>query len=267
MAITVTPFPVVLTAPKLASDLDPRAGSRLRMDLPRPYPAPVPIGDEKPTRKQIAAELSRRQLLTRAGGLGLGALVASALPIAERLIRPATAAALDADLDGTMQAFFDTILPGKAVPGLLTQLGNPIHPGAIAGVDPEHGAVYADALALAHNPKIGFDALEPAFLADLQARTTTVAPASLFLDLDYERREQVCIAGLDFANPTRIVWEAAAAVPFTAFCAAANVKNATAKTAAGYKVMGHPGTAPRGYRDFSYGRALNEGITKRGSLP
>ena len=64
-------------------------------------------------------------------------------------------------------------------------------------------------------------------------------------------------------QPDRLVWEAAAAVPFTAFCAAANVRNATAKTAAGYAVMGHPGTAPHGYEDFSYGRRLNRGRTKR----
>ena len=69
-----------------------------------------------------------------------------------------------------LQAFFDTIVPGKPVPDLLTELGNPIHPQAIAGVDPEHGAVYTDALALARNPRIGFTTLEPAFLADLSAR-------------------------------------------------------------------------------------------------
>jgi hypothetical protein len=77
----------------------------------------------------------------------------------------------------------------------------------------------------------------------------------------------VCLQGLDFTNPTRVVWEAAAAVPFTAFCAAANVKNATSKTAACYAVMGHPGTAPHGYADFSYGRRLNRGRTRRGYLP
>jgi hypothetical protein len=88
-----------------------------------------------------------------------------------------------------------------------------------------------------------------------------------FLDLNFDQREAVCLQGLNFANPTRLVWEAAAAVPFTAFCAAANVKNATAKTAAGYAVMGHPGTAPNGYNDFSYGRRLNRGRTSGGNLP
>jgi hypothetical protein len=89
----------------------------------------------------------------------------------------------------------------------------------------------------------------------------------LFADLDYEARERVCIAGLAFSNPDRVVWEAAAAIPFTAFCAAANVVEATDRTAAGYAVMGHPGAAPNGYKDFSYRRQLNRGRTRRGSLP
>ncbi len=127
--------------------------------------------------------------------------------------------------DGALQAFFDTIVPGKAVPGLLTELGNPIDAKAIAGVDPDHGAVYTDALALARNPRIGFTVLEPAFVADLSARALT--EGGLFIELDYEARERVCLSGLAFANPDRIVWEAAAAIPFTAFCAAANVPNAT----------------------------------------
>jgi hypothetical protein len=201
--------------------------------------------------------------VARAGAIGLGATVLAALPVAARMARPDHALAAG-PTDGTLQAFFDTIVPGKPVPDLLTELGNPIDPKAIAGVDPEHGAVFTDALALARNERIGFAALEPPFLADLSARA--VAEGGLFLELDYEARERVCLAGLSFTNPERIVWEAAAAIPFTAFCAAANVVNATDKTAAGYAVMGHPGTAPNGYRDFSYRLQLNRGRTKRGSL-
>jgi hypothetical protein len=153
----------------------------------------------------------------------------------------------------------------------VTELGNPIHSKAIAGVDPEPGAVETDALLLARNPKVGFDVLAPAFLAELQTRALTQGGA--FLDLDYAARERACIAGLAFSNPIRAVWEAAAAVPFTAFCAAANIPNAdgrpNARTnrSAGYRTMGHPGIAPRGYRDFSYGRRLNRGRTRTGSLP
>jgi hypothetical protein len=189
--------------------------------------------------------------------------VLAALPVAARMARPDHALAAG-PTDGTLQAFFDTIVPGRPVPDLLTELGNPIDAQAIAGVDPEHGAVFTDALALARNERIGFAALEPPFLADLSARA--LAEGGLFVELDYEARERVCLAGLSFSSPERIVWEAAAAIPFTAFCAAANVVNATEKTAAGYAVMGHPGTAPNGYRDFSYGLELNRGRTKRGSL-
>src|ERR671919_491932 len=193
-------------------------------------------------RSELAAELSRRQFLQRAGALGLGAVVLSALPAAERLAGPETASAqpLVGDLtDGTLQAFFDPILPK-----------------AIAGVDPEPGAVETDALLLAHHPKVGFDALLPAFLTDLEIRSLREGRGQ-FLDLGYKAREGVCLAGLAFSNPDRAVWEAAAAIPFTAFCAAANIENATARTAAGYAVMGHPGTAPKGYRDFSYRQRLN----------
>jgi hypothetical protein len=216
-------------------------------------------------RTELAADLSRREFIGRAAGLGLGAVVLGALPLAERMARPEPALAAPSLNDATLQAFFDTIVPGKKVPGLVTELGNEIDPKAIAGVDPEHGAVYTDALLLSHNPKIGFDALAPPFLAELEL--FSLPQGGQFLDLDYAHREAVCLQGLAFSNPSRVVWEAAAAVPFTAFCAAANVKNATRRTAAGYKVMGHPGTAPHGYSNFSYRRRLNRGRTKKGYLP
>ncbi|HEX6116536.1 MAG TPA: DUF5987 family protein, partial [Solirubrobacterales bacterium] len=210
------------------------------------------------------AELRRRDFVARAGHLGLAAAVAAALPVAARMPRPEAALAQGPNLaDATLQAFFDTIVPGRVV--TVTQSGAPIHPQAIAGVDPEPGAVEADALLLAHDAKIGFDALAPAFLADLAARSA--GGGGQFLDLDYDGREAVCLAGLEFSNPDRVVWEAAAAVPFTAFCAAATVENATRETAVGYRVMGHPGVAPKGYEDFSFRRKLNRGITRKGSLP
>ena len=220
---------------------------------------------QRAVRTELAAELSRRDFMARAGGLGVGALVLAALPVAARMVAPERATAAPPPNDATLQAFFDTIVPGKRVPKLRTQLGHDIDPKAIAGVDREHGAVYTDALLLSHNSKIGFDALAPPFLAELE--TFSLPQGGQFLDLDYKHREAVCLQGLDFSNPNRVVWEAAAAVPFTAFCAAANVKNATRKTAAGYRVMGHPGTAPHGYKDFSYRLRLNRGRTKKGYLP
>ncbi len=183
---------------------------------------------------------------------------------------PAPAQAQSGDLvGGTLQAFFDTIVPGKQVPGLLTELGDAIHPQAIAGVDSEHGAVYTDALRLANDARLGFAALEGPFLAELEA--FALRQGAQFIDLDYERREATCVEGLDFGNPTRVVWESGAALAFTAFCAAGNIVEAsgrpgTPSSSEGYAVMGHPGTAPHGYKDFSYGRVLNRGRTKKGYL-
>ena len=213
-------------------------------------------------RTDLAAELSRRDFLGRAAGLGLGALVLGALPIAERIVAPPPALAAG-PIDGTLQAFWDTMIPGRKVSR--TELGHAIDPKAIAGVDPEPGAVEADALLLSQDPLIGFTALAPAFLADVE--THSVLHGGDFLDLDWDRRQAVCIQGLEYTNPTRIVWEAAAAVAFTAFCAAATIPNATARKAVGYRVMGHPGTAPHGHKDFSYRRRLARGRTKKGYLP
>jgi len=211
-----------------------------------------------------ANELSRRELLSRASTLGAGALILGAMPIAERLAGPSPALAGQADLlDGTLQAFWDTILPGRLVTE--TQSGAPVHPQAIAGVDDEPGAVEADALALGEDPRLGFTVLSPALLGELETRS--LPQGGLFLDLGWEDRQAVVLGGLDFTNPTRQVWEAGAAIAFTAFCAAATVPEATRETAVGYRVMGHPGTAPKGYEDFSYRRKLNRGRTKKGYLP
>ena len=213
-----------------------------------------------PAAEAASSLLSRRGFLQRATVLGTAALVASALPLAERVTSQVAYAADPPLDDATLQAFADTILPGRKA--AKTDMGDPIHPQAIAGVDPDPGAVEADVLRLYHDPLIGFDALEPAFLADLQTRA-----GGDFLGLDFERRTEVCLAGLSFDNPDRVIWEAAAAVPFTAFCAAALSEEQTAEKAAGYRVMGLPGRNLRGYRDFSYGRRLSRERTRTGSLP
>src|SRR5687768_7042344 len=202
--------------------------------------------------------LRRRELLVRAGGLGLAVLVAEALPVARARAQDP---GIPLDADGTLQAFADTIVPGRKVER--TESGAAIHPQAIAGVDRLPGAVETDALALYHHRKTGFDALEPAFLADLTAR----AGGRPFLALSFDERTAVCTAGLAFDNPVRVLWEAAAAVPFTAFCAAAMNEAQTAAKAAGYRVMGLPGRSD-GYSAgrASYGRKLARERTKRGYL-
>lgn len=205
------------------------------------------------------ALLTRRNLLARAAQTGLAATIARALPLAEAAAQMLPVA----DPDAMLQAFADTIIPGR--PATTTDLGNAILPGAIAGVDPLPGAVETDALALYHHPLAGFDALEPAFLADLQGRS--LQHGSDFVSLGFDARVEVVKGGLAFDNPERLLWEAAAAVPFTAFCAAALVEEQTAAKASGYRVMGLPGAAPHGYRKgFSYGRRLSRERTRTGNL-
>jgi hypothetical protein len=199
---------------------------------------------------------TRRDFLARAAATGIAATVAGALPLARTL--PQAQAAEPGRIDATLQAFADTMIPGRKA--TKTDLGQDIHPLAIAGVDPEPGAVEADALLLYHHELTGFDALAPAFLADLEAR------AGGFLELSFDRRVEVCLAGLAYENTERVLWEAAAAVPFTAFCAAAVHTDQRAAVASGYRVMGLPGAAPAGYRSFSYGRRLSRERTKKGYL-
>jgi hypothetical protein len=190
--------------------------------------------------------------------------VLSLLPVAERILASPTAALAAPNLaDGTLQAFADTLIPGKRV--TRTDLGNEIHPKAIAGAHPEPGAVQADTLLLYHHPLIGFDLVEPAFLADLEARS--LLRLGQFIDLPFAKRVEVCRDGLSPSNPTAQVWELAAAVPFAAFLCTAAQKNATIDKSSGLQVTGHPGIAPNGYADFSYRRALSSERTSTGSLP
>ena len=220
------------------------------------------MGPPDAARAPVAAELSRRDLLQKATVLGLGALVLGALPAAERLLA-ANPAAAAAPVDGAvLQAFADTVIPGRKA--ARTDLGDEIHPRAIAGVDGEPGAVEADALRLYRSPLVSFPALAPVFLADLSARS--LGEGALFLELPYERRVKVALDGLRFSNPDRLIWELAAAIPFIAFCAAATQIDATSHTASGLRVLGHPGTAPNGYRGFSYRRRLARERTKKGNL-
>jgi len=214
-------------------------------------------------RGEIASELSRRDVLTRASLLGAGALIASALPIVERLVPAAEAAAIVPGQDPLLQAFADTIIPGR--PATRTDLGDAIHPGTIAGVDREPGAVEADALRIMNDSLLGFPALAPVFIADLLPRA--LAQGGDFVSLGYEDRVKVVSSGLDFGNPLRLVWEGAAGLPFLAFCAGAAQVRATSRTHSGYKVMGYPGAAPGGYRDFSYRKRLARERTRKGYLP
>src|SRR3954468_8846696 len=200
--------------------------------------------------------VSRRELLE----LGLAALVAQALPVALRASPAAAQTPID---DLVLGAFADTILPGRPAAG--PDRGGPIPAAAIAGVDPDPGAVEAGAIQLYHDPRVGFDALAPAFLADLNARALGVGAP--FASLPFDRRVAVVLGGLDFGNGDRVLWEAAAAVPFTAFCAAALIPNATRRKASGYRVMGHPGVAPIASRRCGSRPKPAPGGTRPGTLP
>jgi hypothetical protein len=213
--------------------------------------------------RALADELSRREFVQRAGALGAGALVLSALPIAERMIAADPALAAVSIDDATLQAFADTLIPGRKASR--TDLGDEIHPLAIAGVDRRPGAVEADALRVFHDPLVGFPALAGPFLTDLSTRSLQQGNPS-FLLLSFKQRTQVCLQALSFSNPDRVLYEAAAAIPFTAFCAAVEHPIGTSRNSSGYRVMGYPGAAPNGYRGFSYRRKLARERTKKGYL-
>ncbi len=210
----------------------------------------------------VGLELSRRDFLRDTSLLGAAALIASAAPVAERILAADPALAAVSTDDATLQAFADTIIPGRKAES--TDLGDEIHPDAIAGVDDEPGAVEADVLRLYHHPLTGFDAIEPVFLAELSARS--LQHGGPFLGLDFEERTAVVLGALSFDNQDRVLYEAAAAVPFTAFCAAAVHEVGTSKNASGYRVMGYPGAAPQGYKRYSYGRKLARDFTRKGYL-
>src|SRR3954464_13560070 len=147
----------------------------------------------------LLEDLTRRGFLQRAG---LGALVLAATPLAKELIAadPAKAQLAGLPVDATLQAFADTMIPGRKASR--TDLGNSIDPRAIAGVDGRPGAVEADALALYHDPLIGFDALEGPFLSDLNARA--LRHGGEFVSMSFDQRVKVCLEGLDFANQSRV---------------------------------------------------------------
>jgi hypothetical protein len=211
----------------------------------------------------IADELSRRDFVRRVGVLGAGAFVIAALPVAERMIAADPALATVTIDDATLQAFADTVIPGRKA--TRTDLGNEIHPLAIAGVDSLPGAVEADALLAYHDSRLGFETLAGPFLADLSGRA--LAQGGAFLTLSFDKRVKTCLSGFDFGNGSRPLWEAAAAVPFAAFCAAIEHPIGTSRNCSGYRAMGYPGAAPNGYTRFSYRRKLSRERTKKGYLP
>ena len=162
-----------------------------------PDPEPLPL-----LPAAMTTELSRRRFLAQAARLGLSAVVLPAIPVAQRLVQASPAAAAAHVLpDATLQAFADTLIPGRVV--RRTALGHPVDPRAIAGIDSRPGAVEADALALFRSPLFGYGAIEPAFIAELDRRA--LLHGGDFHGLGFDKRVAVCRDGFDFANPARIV--------------------------------------------------------------
>src|SRR5947207_8101956 len=136
----------------------------------------------------LADELSRRDFVRCVGTLGAGAFVLAAMPLAERMIAAEPALAAVSLDDATLQAFADTMIPGRKAKK--TDLGDDLHPLAIAGVDRSPGAVEADSLRVYHDPLVGFSALAGPFLTDLSARSLQQGNPS-FLLLTYAKRVKV----------------------------------------------------------------------------
>jgi len=111
---------------------------------------------------------------------------------------------------------------------------------------------------------LGSPRWSPRFLAELE--TYALLQGGDFLDLDYERREAALPEGPRLLQPDPGGLGGRGRRRLHRFCAAATQMNPTSVTASGYRVMGHPGTAPEGYRDFSYGRPLSREATERGYL-
>src|SRR3954467_7003709 len=132
--------------------------------------------------RELIDDLTRRDFVARAAAGGLAAVLLVAAPFARQLASPSAAFAADPLTDATLQAFADTMVPGRKA--TTTDLGNEIDPLAIAGVDSEPGAVEADALVVYHDPLVGFAALEAPFLAELSTRS--LAHGGPFLDLAFE---------------------------------------------------------------------------------
>src|SRR3954447_7638636 len=91
----------------------------------------------------VERELSRRDFIRRTAELGAGAMVLAALPVAERMIAADPAIAAGPPHDAPLQAFADTLLPGRKA--TKTDLGDEIDPLAIAGVDTDAGGAPAAA--------------------------------------------------------------------------------------------------------------------------
>ena len=219
-------------------------------------------------------ELTRRELLRRAGLAAAAGLAARALPPFAWTWPPTGASAQEIPADPytveTLEAFADTIIPGRKR-----------HPEdrAIAGVVKGPGAVQAGAIDMWYFGPLQSAGSAPPFAAGLNAFARTRFPSSAvappeFVALDFDQRTELLYTLYDPAAPDRQFWVVGAAIVFLAFSTAGFLHTADAVR------DGHPGLAfvrfPKPGRDglwrfpeASYRRRLNRRHprTARGGHP
>jgi hypothetical protein len=202
----------------------------------------------------VTLELDRRQLLR----LGMSAAVA--WQVAPWALDAFAAPPLPVgDVDSTLEAFADTMIPGaKRSPA----------DRAVAGAARGPGAVQAGALDLLNFPTLGIAPALPVFASAINAKAVAYAAEhQLVLDpsvppyvaLGFADRTRLAVQVLDYGQPDYLVFYAVAALAFIAFHTAGHLHTADAVRQGhpGLKAIGFPKPDPDGlwrYPRYSYKR-------------
>jgi hypothetical protein len=184
----------------------------------------------------VTLELDRRQLLRlgmaaaaawQLGPWALDAFAGPALPVG--------------DVDSTLEAFADTMIPGaKRSPT----------DRAVAGAAHGPGAVQAGALELLYFPTLGIAPALPVFAEAINAKAVAYAAQhQLVLDpgvppyvaLGFADRTRLAVQALDYGQPDYLLFYAVAALAFIAFHTAGHLHTADAVR------RGHPGLKAIGF--------------------
>lgn len=185
--------------------------------------------------RRVSAELTRRELLRRAGIAFVAFQAAPALNLARAVALAPRAPDPLSDATGavpTMEAFADTLIPGKKrFPG----------DAAIAGVVSDDGAVQAGAVDLLYFSGTQISEIIAPCAATMNARAAVFDPAAVaaspsvppFVALSFEKRTALVLQLFDEQDGQ--LWEALGAVVFLAFHTAGHLHTADAA------LGGHPG--------------------------
>lgn len=204
----------------------------------------------------MSLELDRRQLLR------LGAAAAAAWQLQPWAVPARAASGLTAaDIDATLEAFADTMIPGEK---------RHRDDRAVAGAVRGPGAVQAGALAFMTFPALGVSPALPGLAASVNAAAVTYAgsngmvldpTAPPFVALPFADRTRLAVTLLDFSSPEYLPYYALGALAFLAFHTAGHLHTADAVRS------GHPGLTEIGFPmpgsdglwrfpEFSYRRQL-----------